>query len=191
VTAGGYDVLDSRVVHEGRLSSIRVDRVRMPDGSTADREIVEHPSAVAVVAVDADARVVLLRQYRHPVGDLVLELPAGKLDDEGESPAETAHRELAEEVGLAADELTELVTFHNSSGWTDEETTVYLARGLREVGAPQGFSAHGEEAHMEVLRLPLEQALARARNGEIRDAKTLIGLLLAGERLAISSAQSP
>jgi 8-oxo-dGDP phosphatase len=183
VSADAYEVTGSHVAYSGRLSTVRVDTVRMPDGTEVEREIVEHPSAVAVVAVDDDRRVVLLRQYRHPVRSRVLELPAGKLDVDGEPPGESARRELAEEVGLAAGELTELVTFDNSSGWTDERTTVYLATGLEAVAAPEGFTPHAEEAHMEVLRLPLDDALARAHRGEITDAKTLVGLLLAATRL--------
>jgi 8-oxo-dGDP phosphatase len=185
VTAAGYQVAASRVAFEGRLSTIRVDTVRMPDGAQAEREIVEHPDAVAVVAVDPQERVVLLRQYRHAAGERVLELPAGKLDKDGEGAEETAHRELAEEVGLAAEDLTELVTFYNSAGWTDERTTVYLASGLRAVAAPEGFTPEAEEADMEVLRLPLAEAVARARGGAISDAKTLIGLLLAAHRLGV------
>ncbi|MPZ88277.1 MAG: NUDIX domain-containing protein [Nitriliruptorales bacterium] len=154
----------------------------MPDGSVAEREIVEHPGAVAVVAVDDDGRVILLRQYRHALRDYVVEVPAGKLDEDGERPEETARRELIEEVGLDAAELTELVHFHNSSGWTDESTTVYLGTGLREASA-DGFAPKAEEADMEVFRLPLGEAVTMAQRGEIVDAKTLIGLLLAAARL--------
>jgi 8-oxo-dGDP phosphatase len=176
-----YSVEDSRRTCEGRLSSIRVDRVRMPDGSVVEREIVEHPSAVAVVPVDDEGRVVLLRQYRHALRDYQVEIPAGKLDRDGESPEETARRELIEEAGLDAD-LTWLVTFHNSSGWTTESTTVYLGTGLREA-SPADFTPVHEEADMQVLRLPLSQAVAMARRGEIGDAKTLVGLLMAGAKL--------
>lgn len=183
-----YEVESSRIAYDGDLSRVRVDRVRMPDGEVASREVVEHPDAVAVVPVEADGQVVLLRQYRHPVGLSPLELPAGKLDTDGEAPAEAARRELAEEVGLGAGTLTRLVTFHNSSGWTDEATTVYLATDLQRVDAPEGFTAHAEEAAMEVVRMPLAEAAERARRGELTDAKTLIGLLLAAERLRAESA---
>lgn len=178
-----YDVESSEGVYDGQLSRVRVDRVRMPDGQVASREVVEHPDAVAVVAVH-DGEVVLLRQYRHPFGRQLLEIPAGKLDTEGEEPARAAGRELAEEVGLEATALDELLTFANSAGWTDESTTVYLATQLRPVDAPEGFRAEAEEAHMEVVRLPLAEAVAMARRGDIADAKTVIGLLLAADRLA-------
>ncbi len=173
-----YAVEASTITHEGDLSRVRVDRVRMPDGDWADREIVEHPDAVAVVPVDAEGRVVLVRQYRHVLRGSQLEIPAGKLDVDGEAPPEAARRELIEEVGLDATGLTELVCFHNSAGWTDEVTTVYLATGLFEAAAPQGFVPKAEEADMEVVRMPLAEAVAMAERGQLTDSKTLIGLLL-------------
>lgn len=179
----GFSVESSRLAYDGVLSRVRVDEVRMPDGGLASREVVEHPDAVAVVPVEADGTVVLVRQYRHPVSQTVLELPAGKLDVAEEGPAEAARRELAEEVGLAGSSLEELVTFHNSSGWTDEVTTVYLAKDVRAVDVPAGFEPEAEEADMKIVRMPLAVAAARARRGELPDAKTVIGLLLAADRL--------
>lgn len=180
---GWYETRRSRTAYEGVLSRVRVDEVVMPDGEVAEREVVEHPDAVAVVAVDDGGDVVLLRQYRQPVGAYVLELPAGKRDDETESARETASRELAEEVGLSADALVELLTFHNSSGWTDEATTIYLAQGLRLAEQPEHFAPAHEEADMEVVRLPLAEAGRMAVRGELTDAKTVIGILVATDRL--------
>jgi 8-oxo-dGDP phosphatase len=159
-----YEVESSEVVYDG-FSTVRVDRVRMPDGEVAEREVVEHTDAVGVVPLDAEGRVVLLRQYRHPVGETVLEIPAGKLDVDGEPREDAAARELLEETGLAADGLVELVTFTNSSGWTDEVTTVYLARVVRPGDVPEDFTATAEEADMEVVRMPLDEAVAMARRG--------------------------
>lgn len=176
---GWFETVSSETVYEG-FSTVRVDEVRMPDGSTAEREYVVHDDAVAVVPVMDDGSVLLLKQYRHPIGRYVLEIPAGKMDEEGESPAETGRRELREEVGYTADELVHLVTFENSAGWSDERTHVFLARGLREAAPPEDFEAQHEEADMEVVRLPFAEARAQAERGEIGDAKTLIGLLLAG-----------
>jgi 8-oxo-dGDP phosphatase len=176
-----YEVLSSEITHEGQLSRLRVDRLRMPDGDEAEREVVEHPDAVAMVPITDDGHVVLLRQFRHPVRGYLLELPAGKLDNDGEGPEAAAHRELIEEVGLSAARLTRLVRFHNSSGWTDESTTVYLAEGLRPAEA-EDFTAQHEEADMEVVRMPLAEAVRLVRAGEIADAKTVIGLLLTAER---------
>jgi 8-oxo-dGDP phosphatase len=179
-----FEVEETAVTHDGQLSRIRVDTVRMPDGQTADREIVEHPNAVAVVPLADDGTVVLLRQYRHPVGASLLEIPAGKLDVEGEDPTEAIRRELLEETGLAADEVEELATFHNSAGWTDEQTTLFLARGLHPADKPEGFAAEAEEAHMEMVRMPLAEAVAQAERGAITDAKTLLGLLLVARRMS-------
>jgi 8-oxo-dGDP phosphatase len=179
-----YEVRASEVVYDGALSRVRVDAVGMPDGEVVEREVVEHPDAVAVVPVEEDGSVLLVRQYRHPVGDHVLEIPAGKLDLEGEEPQRAARRELIEEAGVEARSLTWLATFHNSSGWTDESTTVYLATGLRHVPPPDDFHPHAEEADMDVVRLPLAEAVALARRGELPDAKTLIGVLLAEDHLS-------
>jgi 8-oxo-dGDP phosphatase len=176
-----FEVESSEVVYEG-FSTVRVDLVRMPDGSAATREIVEHNDAVAVVPLDTDGRVVLLSQYRHALGEAALEIPAGKLDREGEEPEAAARRELLEETGLQADALERLVTFDNSGGWTDEQTTVYLARDVRPGDVPDDFTATAEEADMEIVRLPLEEAVEKARSGEITDAKTLVGLLLSADR---------
>ncbi len=177
-----YDVSDSRLVFEGKLTRVRVDDVHMPDGSVVQREIVEHPSAVAVVPVDEGGRVVLIRHYRPAMRTRLIEIPAGKLDVDGEASLDAARRELAEEVGLVAGEWSQLTHFANSGGWTDETTTVYLATQLSEVPDPT-FVPEAEEADLEVLRIPLAEAVGMAERGEIIDAKTLIGLLLADARL--------
>ena len=184
-----YEVTQSKCVYEGTLSNVRIDTVRMPDGTTADREVVEHLDAVAVVPLDDDNQVVLLRQYRPAVRQRLLELPAGILDVDGEQPEEAARRELAEEAGLAATALQRLVTFANSAGWSEEHTTVYLATGLREVAAPGDFTPEHEETDMELVRVPLEEAVAMAARGDITDAKTLVGILLTAERRGIGLRQ--
>ena len=176
--ANWFQVLDSRVEYTG-FSTVRTDVVVMPDGSRTEREVVEHLSAVAVVPVLDDDTVVLLRQYRHPVGRYMLEIPAGILDVDGEAEDAAAHRELVEETGLRAGTLEHLTTFHNSAGWTDERTTVYLGRDLVEAPQPDGFEPAAEEADMEVVRLPLAAAVDAVAAGEITDAKTVVGLLLA------------
>lgn len=180
----GYEILDSETVYEGHLGRVRVDEVRMPGGGTAAREIAEHLDAVAIVPLHDDRTVVLVRQYRHAVGGPLLEIPAGLLDVDGELPEEAAARELAEEAGLAAGRLERLTRFHNSAGWSDESTIVYLARDLREQAPPDAFEAADEEAELEVVRLPLAEAVAQVRSGAISDAKTVVGLLLAADRAA-------
>lgn len=175
--SGDFHVRASTVVWDGMLSTARVDRIAMPDGDTAEREVVSHIDAVAVVPLTPDDEVVLLRQYRHPVGGYQLELPAGILDEAGETPEDAARRELAEETGMGAAELVRLVRFANSAGWTDEHTTVYWGTDVTPAGRPDGFEATAEEADMEVVVLPWADALARARAGELTDAKTLVGIL--------------
>lgn len=172
-----FETLDTTVVHEG-WSTVRIDTVRMPDGSTAQREVVEHVDAVAAVPLLDDGTVVLLRQYRHPLEQYVLEVPAGIMDVDGETPADTARRELVEEIGMQAADLRLLSTFANSAGWCTEHTHVFLATGLSPIDRAD-FEPEAEEADMELVRLPLSDALAAVEDGTITDAKTVIGLLLA------------
>lgn len=181
---GAFDVRSSTVTHRGKLSTMRLDQVVMPDGSVAERETVEHDNAVAVVAVESDGRVVLIRHYRHAVESRMLEIPAYKLDVEGEAPVDAARRELLEEVGLAAEDLVELIHFWNSAGWSDEATTIYLATDVRPGQAPDDFVLEHEEADLEILRVPIGEALRWIDEGRITDGKTVIGLLLADRHLA-------
>ena len=177
----GYDVLASEVAYDSGFTRVRVDRVRMPGGE-ATREVVETADAVAAVALDGDGRVVLVEQYRHPLGARAWELPAGKLDVEGEDTEAACQRELAEEVGLRAGRLELLGTFANSAGWTSERTTLYLASELTAVGPPAGFTADHEEADLAVRRVLLDDAVAEVEDGTITDGKTVVGLLLAARR---------
>ncbi|WP_040339309.1 NUDIX domain-containing protein [Candidatus Blastococcus massiliensis] len=179
--AHDYRVLASETVFEGHVISLRRDTVAMPGGGDSVREVVAHPGAVAVVALDDDDRVVLLRQYRHPVGGYLWELPAGLRDADGEPPLETAKRELAEEVQLAADRWSLLTTTYNSPGFCDELVLVYLAEGLRDAPRPDGFTAEHEELDMTVERVPLEDAVQRVFDGDIRNAAAVIGLLAAAQ----------
>jgi ADP-ribose pyrophosphatase len=163
--------IGSRRVYEGKVISVRVDEFRYEDGSMAEREIAAHPGAVAVVAHDAEL-VYLVRQPREAVGEeRLLELPAGKLDVEGEGPLETAKRELAEEIGKRAAEWRELKCFYTSPGFAEEEVRVFLATGLSDARAEAE-----EEERIEIVPWPLEEldgAIA-----ECVDSKSLIGLLL-------------
>lgn len=175
-----FDVVDSTVTHEGVMSTLRVDRVAMPGGRVASREVAQRPDAVAVVPLTDDGEVFMLRQYRHPVGRYELEIPAGLLDVEGESEADAAQRELAEEIGMTAGTLDRLTRFWNSAGWSDEATTLFVGRDLSPATPDDEFVAEAEEADMEVLRVPLAEAVALVRTGAVTDAKTVIGLLLVG-----------
>ncbi len=160
------------------FSSVRIDTLQGPSGAFT-REVVEHPDAVAIVALDGLGRVALVRQYRQPVGAALVELPAGTLDVVGEEPTAAAHRELAEEVGLATDHLVPLGIIWNSAGWSDERTWLYLAPSTRPAPRPAGFVAEDEEAEMAVEWRALDELVADALSGAIEDAKTAIGVLRA------------
>jgi 8-oxo-dGDP phosphatase len=187
----GYRVLDSQTVYDGRVISLRRDTVAMPGGGDSVREVVTHPGAVAVVAVDEQNRVVLLRQYRHPVHGYLWELPAGLRDADGEPPLETAKRELAEEVQLSAGRWSLLVTSLSSPGFCDEQVLVYLAEDLSDAARPEGFTVEHEELDMTVERVPLEEAVQRVFDGAIRNASAVIGVLAAAQARAVSPRLRP
>ncbi|MBN1527558.1 MAG: NUDIX hydrolase [Thermoleophilaceae bacterium] len=164
-----FERIGGEVAWEGRLATVRVERFRYEDGEEAEREIVAHPGAVGILAVDGDA-LILVRQPREAVGEPdLLELPAGKLD-EGEDPLSTAGRELAEEVGKGARRWTPVKSFFTSPGFTDEECHIFLAEDLYEERAEAE-----ENERIEIVRWPLDR-LDEAID-ECRDSKTLIGLL--------------
>ena len=176
-----YRVLDSEAVYKGHVITLRRDTVAMPGGGDSVREVVRHPGAVAVVALDDEERVVLLRQYRHPLRSYLWELPAGLRDADGEPPLATAKRELAEEVRLAADRWSLLTTHYSSAGFCDELVLVYLAEGLSDVDRPEGFTVEHEELDMTVELVPLAEAVQRVFDGDIRNAAAVIGLLAAAQ----------
>jgi 8-oxo-dGTP pyrophosphatase MutT (NUDIX family) len=181
---GEYELLGTETVYDGRVITLVKDTVAMPGGGDSVREVVRHPGAVAVVAVDDDENVVLLRQYRHPVGGYLWELPAGLRDADGEPPLETAKRELAEEVQLAAERWSLLTTSFSTPGFCDEQVLVYLAEGLSEVDRPEGFTVEHEELDLQVQRVPLADAVQRVFDGGIRNAAAVIGLLAAAQQRA-------
>jgi ADP-ribose pyrophosphatase len=176
---GEYDVLGSETLFDGKIISVRRDEVRMSDGSTAQREVVAHPGAVAVVALDDDGNVVIVNQYRHPVGARLDELPAGLLDVKGEQPLDAAKRELAEEAGLVADEWNVLVDMHSSPGFSTEAIRVYLARGLKTAPDGDRFQPEHEELNLLVDREPLSHAVRRVLAGGITNAFAVAGILAA------------
>jgi ADP-ribose pyrophosphatase len=150
--------------------SLRVDRVKLPDGRSTVREVVEHAPVVAIVALDGREDVLLVRQYRLPARQSLLEIPAGGVDP-GESPEEAAQRELQEETGQRAGRLEHLCSFFTSAGYCDEYMHLYLATALE----PSTLAADADE-NIEVVRLPLSDALRLIERGEICDAKTIVGL---------------
>ena len=170
-------LLASREVHAGRVTRLTVDRVRLPNGHEAELEILHHPGGAAAVAIDAERRVCLLRQYRHAAGGYVWELPAGRLEPD-EPPQETARRELVEEAGVAAREWRSLGVSLSSPGVFTERIHLFLATGL----APAPTALEAAEV-LEVHWLPLDEALARCLDGRVEDSKTCIGLLRAAAQL--------
>jgi 8-oxo-dGTP pyrophosphatase MutT (NUDIX family) len=171
-----FEALDAHTVFAGRIVDVREGRFRHEDGEEVTRQWVVHPGSVAIVAHDGE-RVWLVRQPREATGEPdLLELPAGKLDEEGETPLECGIRELAEEIGKAAEHWEHVTTYYTSAGFTDEECHVYLATGLSE---EPGRQIAGERIDIEARPL----AELDATIAESRDAKTLIGLLMLRDRL--------
>jgi 8-oxo-dGDP phosphatase len=176
-----FRLLKSEPVYEGHVISLRRDTVAMPGGGDSVREVVDHPGAVAIVALDDQDRVVLLRQYRHPVRAHLWELPAGLRDAAGEAPLVTAQRELAEEAQLAAGRWSLLANVYNSPGFSDEQVLIYLAEDLVDVARPDGFVVEHEEADMTLERVPLADAVQRVFDGDIRNSSACVGLLAAAQ----------
>jgi len=160
-------------VYKGRVVEFNLEEVRLPNGRTVQLEILRHPGASAVVPLLEDGQVVLIRQYRHAAGGMIYEIPAGRLDP-GESPLECARRELAEEVGQEAAQWERLGAIWTTPGFTDEKIHFFLARHL----TPVGQSLEYDEV-IEVVKRPLEEAIAMVRRGEIEDGKTICALMLA------------
>ncbi|MFI5054330.1 MAG: NUDIX hydrolase, partial [Acidimicrobiia bacterium] len=178
--AGGFSVLSSSTLCDAGFLSLSRHRVAGPDGDEFDRHVVHHPGAVVVVPIlDGDA--LMVRQYRVAARRELLEVPAGKRDVDGETPEATANRELEEEIGFHAGRLDRLCEFYNSPGFCDEYTHLFLATEL-EARARTAVSA--EEAAMTVERVALDRVDLLIATGEIIDAKSIIGLLLARRFLA-------
>jgi len=165
----------------GVLVTLRTDQVQMPDGELAKRDVVEHPGAVAIVALDRDDRVLLIRHYRHPAEHLLWEIPAGLRDVAGEDPRATAERELLEEAGYRARDWHELADFFTSPGILTERVQVFLARGLTFVPESErgGHVPEHEEAHLLVRWVPLHQAVRLFLAGDLHNGVTAVGILSA------------
>ena len=171
-----FATVESETVYVGKIFALRADEVQMPGGGSARREVVEHYGAVAILALDEDANIVMVYQYRHPVGRRLWELPAGLLDMGGEPPHITAARELEEEAGLSATNWRVLVDLVSAPGFSDESVRVYLATDLSDVGRPD---AHDEEADLVVRRFAIDEAVRMALSGEITNAIAVSGILAA------------
>ncbi len=167
--------------YKGRVVRMRTDRVRMPNGDAteiAERDVVVHPGSVAVIGLDERERVLLIQQYRHPVAHRLWEAPAGLRDVDGEPTWRTAARELAEEAGYRAGEWHTLLDVFTSPGMTDERVRIFLARGLTEIPEDESdFERIHEEAGMPVVWVPLEEAVAAVRRGQLHNPLAVMGIL--------------
>jgi len=177
----GFDKVSEREIHRGYVISTAVGTFVAPDGTEFERDLVHHPGAVSVVPLLDTGSVILVRQYRAPIDDYLLEIPAGKRDVADEDPIATAQRELAEEIGMTADHMELLAEFYNSPGFSDELSFTFLARGLHDTAMHRDGI---EEQSMEIEHVPLAVVPSLIHAGEITDAKTIIGLMLTRERLA-------
>ena len=178
-------LVDSTIVHRGRYLEVRVETTERADGSRHRRDVVRHPGAVAVVALDDAGRLLLVRQWRQPAGRSLLEIPAGTLDRDPvtgalEDPELASRRELEEETGYRATSWEKLGTFWTAPGFASELMHLYVATDL--VAAGHGRLTPDVDEVLELVRLPVDDALAAAERGDIHDAKTLIGILLLGRR---------
>jgi ADP-ribose pyrophosphatase len=172
-----YTIVQSESVFQGKVFNVRVDQVQYPDGKVHRVDVVEHHGAVALVPIDADGGVWFVRQYRHPVGKMLLEIPAGTLEH-GEKPQDCAIRECQEELGLAPDEIIPLGSVYLAPGYSTEMLHIFLARGLQSSPLPPD-----EDEVLEPVKISWQQVQNMIQEGEIRDAKTLAGIMLAQSHL--------
>ena len=175
-----WPVVERQELADGAVVRVRRDVVRMPDGQEVGREVIEHPGAVGILAMDEAGQVLLIRQYRHPVGRQLWEIPAGLRDVAGEPALVTAQRELLEEAGYLAADWQVLADFFTSPGITSERLRVYLARGLRSVpDAEREYVPDHEEAHLTIEWAPLDAVVSRILAGDLHNGVMMIGVLAA------------
>ncbi len=169
----------SRKVYEGNIITLRLDHIRTKQGGESLREIVEHPGGVAIVALTDDHKVILVKQFRKPAEDVLLEIPAGKIE-KGEDPEHTAVRELKEETGYTASEMEHLMTFYSSPGFSTEKIYLYLAKNL-----VPGEPSPDENEHVEVMSYPLDELFQMIDQGELIDGKSITGIQALQRKLNI------
>ena len=164
--------VDSKEIFKGKIVGFYFDRIRLPNGKIASREKVTHPGAVGIVPVTADEKIILVKQFRYPVGDVTIEIPAGKLDKE-EPPEICARRELEEEVGAVNGDLIHLSSFHTTPGFCNEILHLFLAENFERTG-----NNLDDDEFLEVIELRIDEAVSWVKNGKIKDSKTIIGILM-------------
>jgi 8-oxo-dGDP phosphatase len=173
-----WPVVASDTLVRGRLVTVRTDKVRMPGGNLAEREVVLHPGAVAVLALDGTSRVLMIRQYRHAVNKLLWEIPAGLRDVAGEPLLATAQRELLEEAGYRARDWRVLADYYSSPGFTTERLRIFLARDLELVpAAERDFVPEDEETQLVLAWLPLDEAVRKVLAGDLHNSAAMLGIL--------------
>lgn len=171
-------ILSEERVYEGKIVKVSILDVTLPNGEPAKREALRHVGASAIVPVDDEGNVTLVRQYRAPIASVLLEIPAGKLDFKGENRLEAARRELREETGLTAENWTHLTDIVTTPGFCDELISIYLATGLTA-----GEDEPDDDEFLNIVKMPLSELADMAMRGEISDSKTLIGVLMADKLL--------
>jgi ADP-ribose pyrophosphatase len=173
-----WPVVERKELVRSILVAVRTDTVRTPDNDLAERDVVLHPGAVAVLALDATGRILMIRQYRHPVGRLLWEIPAGLRDVAGEDPWATAQRELVEEAGYRARDWKILADYYSSPGFTDERLRVFLARDTEPVPeAERHFVPRDEEAHLLHAWVPLDEAVRKVFAGELHNGPAALAIM--------------
>lgn len=169
--------LDSEKVYDGVLLHVRKDKVRLPNESIAYREWVKHPGASAVLPILPDGKLIFVRQYRYPVGEVTLEIPAGKLDSPDEDPLDCAVRELSEETGYSAEHIDKLATIATTVGFSDEKIHIYAANGMT-----RGKSHPDDDEFINTVLISMNDALDMIGDGRIYDAKSVVAVLMAARR---------
>jgi len=164
--------MKSERVYEGKVINLRVDTVELPDRKYSKREIVEHAGAVAIVAVNPEGKLLLIKQFRKPVEEVLLEIPAGRIEP-NENPEHTALRELEEETGFKANKIEKLVQYYSTPGFSNEILHIYLAQELEA-----GIAKPDEDEYIETFPMTLEEAMDKIKAGEIKDSKAIIGILM-------------
>jgi 8-oxo-dGDP phosphatase len=177
-TVEHWPVASSAELTRSRLVTVRSDQVRTPDNQLAERDVVLHPGAVAALALDAEDRILMIRQYRHAVGRLLWEIPAGLRDVAGEDPWLTAQRELMEETGYRARDWRVLADYYSSPGFSTERLRIFLARDLEAVpAAERHFVPRDEEAHLLLGWLPLDEAVGKVFAGELHNGPAILAIM--------------
>ncbi|KDR94140.1 ADP-ribose pyrophosphatase [Peptoclostridium litorale DSM 5388] len=165
------ETMSSEIVYNGKIVNLRIDTVELPKQRYSKREIVEHPGGVGIIALTEENEVIMVRQFRKPIEDCVLEIPAGKLDN-GEDPKKCAIRELKEETGYEAENMEFLLDFYSSPGFTDEKIHIYFATGLKN-----GKAQPDENEYIEIEKYKIEDLVQMIKDNEIHDAKSIISIL--------------